>query len=66
MYSSGNAKAPYFYLCPVPLYNIFPHYLKIGTIFGKKLLNTKCVFRITCTNTAVFWFGQTEEEINKN
>ena len=30
--------------CPVPLYNIFPHYLINGTIFGKKSLNTKCVF----------------------
>ena len=25
-------------------YYIFPHYVKNGTIFGKKLLNTKCVF----------------------
>ena len=29
---------------PAPLYNIFPHYLINGTIFGEKLLNTKCVF----------------------
>jgi len=29
---------------PAPLYNIFPHYLIKGTIFGKTLLNTKCVF----------------------
>jgi len=27
-----------------PLHNIFPHYLINGTIFGKRLLNTKCVF----------------------
>jgi len=27
-----------------PLYNIFPHYLIKGTFFGKKSLNTKCVF----------------------
>ena len=26
------------------LYTVFPHYLIIGTIFGKKLLSIKCVF----------------------
>ena len=31
-------------LCPVRLYQIFPHYLINGTIFGRELLNTKCVF----------------------
>ena len=32
------------HLWPVPLYNIFPHYLINGTIFekNKKLLNVKC------------------------
>jgi len=30
-------------LSPVCLYNIFPRYLKNGTIFEKKLMNTKCV-----------------------
>ena len=34
--------------CPVPLYNIFPHYLIKSTILGIKLLNTKCVL-IFCT-----------------
>jgi len=39
------ACAPYCHLWPAPLYSIFPHYLTIGTVFGKKkLLNTKCVF----------------------
>jgi hypothetical protein len=28
----------------VQLYHIFPHYLINGTIFGKTLLNVKCVF----------------------
>jgi len=28
----------------VRIYNTFPHYLINGTTFGKKLLNTKCVF----------------------
>jgi hypothetical protein len=32
------------HLWPVWLYHIFPHYLINGTIFGKKLLNIKCVF----------------------
>jgi len=43
-YPAFNAHAPYCHLCPAPLYNIFPHYLINGTIFEKKLLNTKCVF----------------------
>ena len=34
----------YCHLWPVWLYHIFPHYLINGTIFGKKLLNIKCVF----------------------
>ena len=42
-YPACNAQAPYYHLCPAPLYNIFPHYLINGTIFEKKLLNTKCV-----------------------
>ena len=43
-YPACDAHAPYCQLCPAPLYNIFPHYLINGTIFEKKLLNTKCVF----------------------
>jgi hypothetical protein len=43
-YPAYNAHAPYCHLCPAPLYSIFPHYLTNGTIFEKKLLNTKCVF----------------------
>ena len=35
---------PYCHLWPDYLYSIFPHYLTNGTIFKKKLLNTKCVF----------------------
>jgi hypothetical protein len=34
----------YWYLWPVWTYNIFPHYLIHGTIFGKRLLNMICVF----------------------
>ena len=43
-YPGCNARAPYFHLWPVPLYNIFPHYLISGKIFRKNLLNTNCVF----------------------
>ena len=39
-----NAHASYCHLWPAPLYFIFPRYLINGTIFEKKLLNTKCVF----------------------
>ena len=31
----------------VRLYHIFPQYLINGTTFGKKLLNIKCVFRLS-------------------
>jgi hypothetical protein len=47
-YQACYAHAQYCHLCPAPLYNIFPHYLINGTIFEKKkLLNTKCVFRVS-------------------
>jgi hypothetical protein len=34
-------------ICGAPLYNIFPHYLTNGTTLEKKLLNVKCVFRVS-------------------
>ena len=45
-YTAWNAHAPYRHLWPVRLYNILPHYLIKGTIFGRKekLLSIKCVF----------------------
>jgi hypothetical protein len=43
-YPPCNAHAPYSHLWYTWLYNIFPHYLKNGTIFEKKFLNTKCEF----------------------
>jgi hypothetical protein len=39
-----NAHAPNLSSVVFPLYNTLPHYLINGTIFEKKLLNTKCVF----------------------
>jgi len=35
-YPARNSHAPYCYLWPVRLYNIFPHYLIERTIFEKK------------------------------
>ena len=43
-YPACTAHVPNCHLLPVPLYNIFPHYLTNGTILGQKLLNIKCVF----------------------
>ena len=42
-YPACNVHAPYC-LRPLWLHHIFRHYLKNGTIFGKKLLNIKCAF----------------------
>jgi hypothetical protein len=40
-----NAHAPYcIAMCPVSLYQTFPHYLINGTVLGNKLLKIKCVF----------------------
>ena len=43
-YPACNAHVPYCHQWPARFYNILPHYLINGTIFEKKLLNTKCVF----------------------
>jgi hypothetical protein len=43
-YPAWNAHAPYCHMWHLRLYCIFPHYLINGTIFGKQLLNMKCVF----------------------
>jgi len=40
IFPACNVQAPYFHLYPVGLYNVFPHYLIKGTIFGRKLQNT--------------------------
>jgi hypothetical protein len=45
-----NAHAPYCHLLPVRLYNIFPRCLINTTNFEKKLLNKKCVFRLSLQN----------------
>ena len=43
-YQAWNTHASYCHLWPAQLYNNFPHYPINGTIFGRKLLNSKCVF----------------------
>ena len=43
-YPSCNAHAPYCHLWPLRLYDIFPHYVINGEIFGQILPNMKCVF----------------------
>ena len=43
-YPARKAHTPFCHLWPVWLYNIFPHYLMNGTIFGEKLFDIKCVF----------------------
>ena len=42
-----NAHAPYCHLWPAPLYNSFPRYLINGTVFEKKLLKIRGVFRVS-------------------
>ena len=42
-YTSCNVHTPHFHMWPVRLHSIFPHYLLNGKIFGKMLLNIKCV-----------------------
>jgi hypothetical protein len=46
-YPACNVHAPYCHLWPALLHNVFPHYLIKDMIFGKKLLNTKCVIWFT-------------------
>jgi hypothetical protein len=43
-YPTCNAHAPYCHLWPDPLYNIFPHYLTNGAIFGKNVTENKMSF----------------------
>jgi len=52
-YPACKAHAPYCHLWPAPLYNIFPHYLKQGTIFEKKITEHK--MRVLIFSTKFFW-----------
>jgi len=55
-------------MCPAPLYIIFPHYLINGTIFGKKSLNTKCVFwfSVQLLSETFLILRRTERDMIKN
>jgi len=46
-YPECNAHAPYCQMWLPPLYKIFPHYLINGRVLEKKLLNIKCLFRVS-------------------
>ena len=48
-FPARNAHAPYCPLCSAMLYNIFPHYLINGTIFGKKVIEHKMCLLISFT-----------------
>jgi hypothetical protein len=67
-YPACNAHAPYCHLWSVRLYNIFLHYLKNDTIFGRKLLNTKCVFLFSLQflSETFFILRRNERDIIKN
>ena len=66
-YPACNAHAPY-HLWHSPLYRISPHYLINETIFGKTLLTTKCLFRVSLQLLSEIFFiiRRTEQYIIKN
>jgi len=45
-YPAWNARGPYCYMWPVPLYKSFPHYLINGTNFEKKNIERKFLYGI--------------------
>ena len=61
-YPECNAHAPYCHLWPVRLYNIFPHYLIIGTILEKKKL-IEYKMCVLIFSRAFFW---NISHLNKN
>ena len=66
-YPACNAHAPYCILYAAPLYKIFPRYLINGTIFDKKLLSTKRVFRVflQLASETFFILRRTERDMTK-
>ena len=67
-YPARNTHAQYRHQWPVPLYHTSPHYLINGTIFGKKLPNTKCVFWVSLQHfpETLLILGRTERDMVKN
>ena len=63
-YPARNAHAPYCPFCLVFLYRKFSYYRKRLSIFGRKLLSTKCVFLISCsTFSATFLILRRMEKV---
>jgi hypothetical protein len=48
-YPAYNAHVPYCHLCPVQVYNIFPHYLINGMIFKKIIAYKMCALILFTT-----------------
>jgi len=60
--------APHCHFWSAQVYNIFPYNLVHGTIFEKKLLNIKCVFRVSLQilSEKVFILRRTEGYMIEN
>ena len=52
-YPACKLHAPYFLLSPARLYNIFPHYLIKGMIFGKKNVSDHKMYVLIYPTTCV-------------
>jgi len=67
-YPVHNTHAPYSHQWPVPLYHILVHYLRNRPIFGKNLLNTKCVSWVSLQHfpETLLILGRTERDMVRN
>ena len=66
-YPACNAHAPCCYLWSVQLYKLFPHYLIKRTIFGRRLLNVKCVLIFSTNISEIFLIlRRNERDMIKN
>jgi hypothetical protein len=61
VYSACNAHALHNHLWPAPLCNIFPHFLKDGTILEKKVTEHKMLFFYFLYNLCPTHFSFQEE-----
>jgi hypothetical protein len=67
-YPACNAYAPHCHLWLDPLYNFFPHCLRNGTIFEKKITDIKRVFRVSLQLLSAMFFilRRTERDMREN
>ena len=68
-YPACHVHAPYCHPWPVRLYNIFPHYLMKGTIFGKAVIEHKmcvCWFSLQNLSETVLILRRNERDVMKN